>query len=310
MKLSKDQVTNSLRQFVSKRDALLHEDSTTFEHHLQRFVELCRSDPLVQSVMNSLSDSVDVDGWWESISSVQRRDTSELTFPPDPNRELLLRFRIIETVVEKPGLVYKFGSAFRALKREEAKSLFLSLIVRPLVDEMSYRLGEAANLATPEERALQAVPLKRIPNKNETRIFLSHKSVDKPLVYRYYQALKLLGFEPWLDEPELPAGKNFEREIFKGFDESCAAVFFITENFKDEKYLAAEVDYAIMQKRKKGDKFAIITLRYSGSAPVPDLLTLYNYKNIDNDLDGLYELLRALPIELGPVRWKAEVVAD
>jgi len=72
--------------------------------------------------------------------------------------------------------------------------------------------------------------------------------------------------------------------------------------------LASEVDYAVIQKRKKEKKFAIITLRYLNAAEVPGLLTPYIYKDVKNDLEGFYELLRALPIELGPVRWKAEVV--
>jgi len=205
-------------------------------------------------------------------------------------------------------MAHEFGYAFRKYKDSEGIALFRTLIIRPFAEEMTHRLGEAANIVSPEERALQAVPLIRIPRLDETRIFLSHKSVDKPLVHRYYDALKELDFAPWLDEPDMPAGANLERELFKGFEESCAAVFFITENFKDEKYLAAEVDYAVIQKRKKGSKFAIITLRYSNAAPVPDLLTPYTYKTVSNDLAGFYELVRALPIELGPVRWKAKVV--
>jgi hypothetical protein len=94
----------------------------------------------------------------------------------------------------------------------------------------------------------------------------------------------------------------------RGFEESCAAVFFITESFKDEKYLAAEVDYAIIQKRKKEKKFAIITLRYANAAAVPGLLTPYIYKDISNDLEGFDALVTALPIELGPCRWTAEAV--
>jgi len=147
-------------------------------------------------------------------------------------------------------------------------------------------------------------------NANETRIFLSHKSADKPLVYRYYYALKELGFDPWLDEPDMPAGRNLEREILKGFSESCAAVFFVTKNFQDENYLATEVDYAIKQKRKKNKNFAIVTLRYPEASSVPELLTTYVYKNVSNDLEGFRQLLRALPIEVGPIRWKSEVVAN
>ncbi|HZQ06535.1 MAG TPA: toll/interleukin-1 receptor domain-containing protein [Anaerolineae bacterium] len=196
------------------------------------------------------------------------------------------------------------------MKLDESIELFRTIIVRPFAEEFGSRLSDAANLATPEARELQAVPYERIPNVNETRIFLSHKSVDKPIVFRYYSALKLLGFEPWLDEPDMPAGTNLERAILQGFEESCAAVFFITQNFKDEKYLAAEVDYAVMQKRSKGKKFAIITLCYLDDAPVPKLLKPYIFKRVSNDLDGFAELIRALPIELSPIRWKAEVVRD
>ena len=53
-------------------------------------------------------------------------------------------------------------------------------------------------MAMPEARAMQAVPLNRIPSPREVKIFLSHKSVDKPLVYRYYHTLKEVGFDPWL----------------------------------------------------------------------------------------------------------------
>jgi hypothetical protein len=233
-----------------------------------------------------------------------------LWFPADSDSELLLRYEILVSAVNNPRLIFQFGMAMGKSKGDEWIEIFRTLVARPFADELSYRLGNVANLASPEARALQAVPLNRIPSRNETRIFLSHKSVDKPLVYRYYYALREVGFAPWLDEPDMPAGANLEREVFRGFAESCAAVFFITENFKDEKYLAAEVDYAVMQKRNKDKKFAIITLRYSGAAPVPDLLTPYIYKNVANDLEGFYELLRALPVETGPIRWKAAVVTD
>jgi hypothetical protein len=247
---------------------------------------------------------VDVEEWWRNTLN----HGSTLSFPPDPDEELLLRFSILESIVQGTHHVHKFGFSQGAGKRDDMVALFRTLVVRPLADELSHRLGDAADLASPDARALQAVPLNRIPSDKEVKIFLSHKSVDKPLVYRYYHALKEVGFVPWLDEPNMVAGANLERELFRGFEKSCAAVFFITENFRDESYLASEVDYAVMQKRRKGKKFAIITLRYSNAAPVPDLLTPYIYKNVENDLQGFHELLRALPLELGPCRWKSEVV--
>jgi hypothetical protein len=249
--------------------------------------------------------TADLDQWW--VAATQYGDP-KLNFPPDPDEELSLRYRIILSVTDGSPYVVNLGIAHHKRQRDEWIELFRTLIMRTFADELSQRLGSAADLATPEARAVQAVPLNRIPSPKEIKIFLSHKTVDKPLVYRYFHALRRLGFDPWLDESNLPVGANLERGILRGFEESCAAVFFITESFIDEKYLAAEVDYAIMQKRQKDKKFAIITLRYSKAAPVPGLLLPYIYKDVANDLEGFESLIAALPIELGPPRWRPEVV--
>src|ERR1043165_3562528 len=303
--LSKEEVVDALRGFKARRDNLLHEDEAAFTHHLERFVEACRTNPLVRTVLAPLEAkfNLDVDAWIQAVCEHE----AKLGFPTDPDQELVLRYRVIEKAAEDENLIFRFGIARGSHKRSEWVPLFLSLIVRPFADEITHRVGEAANMATPEARALQAVPFSRIPSPKEVKIFLSHKSVDKPLVYRYYHALREAGFVPWLDESNMAAGANLDREILRGFEESCAAVFFITRNFKDEKYLATEVDYAVMQKRKKEKKFAIITLRYTNAAPVPGLLTPYIYKDVSNDLEGFRELIRALPVELGSVRWNATV---
>lgn len=305
----KEQVTKSLRLFTSRRDDLLHGDIDTFEPNFKRFCDFCQKDPLVQSVISPLEAlySIDVQSWWKKIQS-DDRDEMDLCFPEDPDEEFLLRYGILVDTVQQSDAGMRFGLALRKWKASEWKEMFRNLIVRPFADELSHRLGDAIDLATPEERSMQAVPLEYIPKSNEVRIFLSHKSQDKPMVKRYYQALVDLGFSPWLDEPDMPAGTNLERGILQGFEESCAAVFFITENFKDENYLATEVDYAVMQKRKKGKKFTIITLRYAGN--VPELLKPYTWATVSNDLEGFHELLRALPVQAGPIRWKSSVVED
>jgi len=139
------------------------------------------------------------------------------------------------------------------------------------------------------------------------RIFLSHKGADKDLVRRYKMILEELGFKPWLDEEAMTAGTELERGILQGFRDSCAAIFFITPNFKDEDYLAKEVDYAIREKNLKKDKFSIITLVFEENGQkgnVPDLLHRYVWKEPKNDLEALKEILRALPIKVGPVQWK------
>lgn len=308
MDFTRQQVTESLRRFKSYRDNALHEEGLA--NHLHQFVRFCSNDAFVQSVLGPIVSQCQVDAlaWWNDTRGRSDHWVTTLEFPDDPSQELALRYNLLRMADENRGFVANFGIAVGKHKSAEWDEAFRVMIVRPFAQELSERLGEAANLASPEARALQAVPLSRIPSDTEIRIFLSHKSVDKPLVYRYFQALKELGFDPWLDEDAMPAGTNLERGILTGFEESCAAVFFITDNFKDESYLATEVDYAVIQKRKKDRRFAIITLRYSDAAPVPGLLTPFIYRTVANDLEGFRELLRALPIELGPVRWKEGIV--
>lgn len=140
----------------------------------------------------------------------------------------------------------------------------------------------------------------------KNKIFLSHKDTDNNLVNNFAKTLKLLGFNVWNDE-DLPAGVTLNREILKGFNDSCAAIFFITENFKDEKTIADEVDYAINEKKNRGDKFSIITLvmyKKENEKNVPDLLKKYIYKKPKNDLEALRFILNALPLKLGEINWK------
>ena len=145
---------------------------------------------------------------------------------------------------------------------------------------------------------------------NSNRIFLSHKGSDKNTVINFKETLELLGYEPWLDEEAMPAGTTLERGLLRGMKESCAVVFFLTSSFKDESYLQAEINYAIAEKRKKDDAFAIITLRFAeednGNPQVPELLQPYVWKTPRTQLDALREIVRALPVVVGTVEWRVD----
>jgi len=139
------------------------------------------------------------------------------------------------------------------------------------------------------------------------KIFLSHKVIDKPMVRDFSDTLLLLGFQPWLDEDAMTAGVELERGILQGFKESCAAVFFITPDFKDESCLASEINYAIAQKREKGNRFSIVTIVFSVNdkkGSVPDLLKQYVWKEPSSHLAALQEIIKALPIKIGNPKWK------
>jgi TIR domain len=143
------------------------------------------------------------------------------------------------------------------------------------------------------------------------KVFLSHKSLDKELVTNFKETLRLLGFDPWIDEDAMPAGTHLERGLLQGMQDSCGAVFFITPSFQDKGYLATEVDYAIQEKREKGDKFAIVTLQFVDDngevGEIPKLLKPYVWKKPKTHLEALREIIRALPIKVGDIDWREDI---
>lgn len=143
------------------------------------------------------------------------------------------------------------------------------------------------------------------------KVFLSHKGIDKNLVIEFKETLHILGYEPWIDEDAMPAGTALERGLLKGMQDSCGVVFFITPSFRDEGFLETEVNYAIQEKRKKGDRFAIVTLQFvdenGNIGAIPELLKTYVWKKPKTHLHALREIVRALPVQLGAVDWREEI---
>ena len=143
------------------------------------------------------------------------------------------------------------------------------------------------------------------------RVFLSHKGANKKLVNDFKGTLELIGYKPWLDEDDMPAGTRVERGLQQGMKDSCGVVFFITPEFRDEGFLATEIDYAMMEKRRKGNKFAIVTLQFVGDdgsdPPIPELLQPFIWKTPKTDLEALREIVRALPVVPGAVDWTDDI---
>jgi len=52
-----------------------------------------------------------------------------------------------------------FSFAIGKSKGKEGIDAFRSAVIRPFVNELTQRVSKSADIATPEERALQAVPL-------------------------------------------------------------------------------------------------------------------------------------------------------
>lgn len=153
-----------------------------------------------------------------------------------------------------------------------------------------------------------SISREEIESKCPKKIFLSHKGSDKESIRQYSYLLKEIGYEPWLDEDAMVAGDSLHRSILRGFEESCACVFFITPQFKDESYLEQEIDYAVDEKMGKKERFSIITLQFQDEhgeiGSIPKLLKKYVCKKPKNQLEAFREIIKALPVKPGTVVWR------
>ncbi len=177
-----------------------------------------------------------------------------------------------------------------------------------ITPEFEHQETEVFNEPAIETVVRLSVYMEEFILSQNTKVFLSHKGKNKPLIRQFNKTLKLIGFETWLDEDIMTAGTELERGLLKGMKESCAAVFFITPDFEDEGYLATEINYAISEKREKKERFSIITMilkdKDGTKGKVPELLKQYVWKEPETNLECLQEIIRALPIKGEGLNWK------
>jgi len=155
---------------------------------------------------------------------------------------------------------------------------------------------EAAGLAIAQ--LVVAWAQKRKLAMENSRIFLSHKGANKPLIEKVDKALRLLGLRTWFDRDDLAAGDPLLRGVDNAFAGCSAAVFFLSDQFVDAGVIRREIDRAVHEQAMRENGFRIIPivlLQHGGSdAKVPDLLQTLVWKTVD-DVDIVPTILKALP---------------
>ena len=135
-------------------------------------------------------------------------------------------------------------------------------------------------------------------NMENSRIFLSHKGINKPLVEKIDRALRMLNVKTWFDRDDLAAGDTLVRGVDTAVSSCSAAVFFISSDYVDAGVIQKEIDRAIHEAAMRKDSFRIIPLvlaQHGGKdANVPAPLQTLVWKTVD-DVDIVPSILRALP---------------
>ncbi len=60
-------------------------------------------------------------------------------------------------------------------------------------------------------------------------IFLSHSSIDKPIVRCFCSSLRSYGFQPWLDESEIQPGDNIKNSVEQALKKSDLLLVFLSK---------------------------------------------------------------------------------
>lgn len=130
-----------------------------------------------------------------------------------------------------------------------------------------------------------------------SRIFLSHKGANKPLIERVDAALRLIGLRTWFDRDDLAAGDTLMRGVDNAFAQCSAAVFFISGEYVDAGVIGKEIDRALHEAATRDGGFRIIPLvlaQHGGSDDrVPDPLKTLVWKTV-SDIDLVPTILRSL----------------
>lgn len=140
-----------------------------------------------------------------------------------------------------------------------------------------------------------------------SKIFLSHKGINKPLVDKIDRALRLVGLKTWFDRDDLAAGDTLVRGVDNAFSECEAAVFFISAEYVDTGVISNEINRALHEATMRKDLFRVIPLvlrQHGGSDErVPSPFQTLVWKTVD-DIEIVPAILVALPASLqGQVRY-------
>lgn len=81
------------------------------------------------------------------------------------------------------------------------------------------------------------------------KIFLNHTAEDKALVMPYFEKLKALGYEPWIDNRILP-GHDWDEEIQRAFNAADVYLLFMSpRSVKKRGYVQREINDALDKQR-------------------------------------------------------------
>lgn len=133
------------------------------------------------------------------------------------------------------------------------------------------------------------------PDAKPVRIFISYTSSDSHVAIGIYHRLKDNGYSPWIDQRDLIAGRNFEREIQKAIKESDFFISCVSVVAVERPFFELETQLAVARHDEIGEPF-VLPIRVDESELPAQFVArkLQSLKYSTRDDDWWHRLVRAL----------------
>jgi len=143
------EVRRSLQRFNDFASDLLASDYNTFEDRLNLLISFCEADAVFANIHQQLMNfpTVDFDAWIKDRFATMggMSGSGELSFPTDLEARMAVMYQLLVAVRDTRVPWMQFGITFFATASTQCDEYiyaFNEAITRPLVRELSYRLGD------------------------------------------------------------------------------------------------------------------------------------------------------------------------
>ena len=125
------------------------------------------------------------------------------------------------------------------------------------------------------------------------KVFLSHSSIDKPIVEKIFFELQKEEIKVWFDKYEIKGGDSITDKLNEGLSKSDLGLICLSRNFLNSNSSKAEMNYFFRQRMISGKKNFIILNIDLSIQEFPPLLQDYRHINLNNE-NSISELLGAI----------------
>lgn len=139
--------------------------------------------------------------------------------------------------LKKLGLIYRKDLTLDEMFVQMGNRQFNSYT---MVDEQMVELVMSNVFWFPERKEMEKNGYHFGQFKKRPRVFISHASIDKPIIEKIIPFITAINLNVWVDKYDINIGESVEKKVFEGINEADAVIFWITKSFLDSDWCKLE----------------------------------------------------------------------